>query len=172
MFRPIGEHWNKGQVVKLSDKDSSGPAVRSAGAGLVLAAVVVFLAVAEKVSGILDEAHTFAMEAALTQVEQGFTVREDYWNGELKPGEKKIIRHQLFKGNEYWFWLGSSANKAWPSVSVYDATGKLVQVESLREMNKASARVLPPKTGTYVVLISVEAEDAEIVDWALAYGFR
>lgn len=133
---------------------------------------VLFFAWGGSLFGILDEAHSFAMEAAAEHVQKGFTVREDYWKGELKPGEEKVIRHQLFKGNEYWFWLGSSVEGALPSVSIYDLEGKLVQVESIRNPHMAAARVLPPKTGSYLVLVSVKAKDAEVVDWALAYGYR
>lgn len=123
-------------------------------------------------NAILDEAHSFAMEIADAHVQKGFAVREDYWNGEIKPGEKKIIRHQLFKGNEYWFWIGSSADEARPKIAIYDLDGKLVQVEHLEEMHMAAARVLPPKTGSYLILITVECEGAKTVDWALAYGYR
>ena len=172
MFRIIGEHWNQREIVKHNHTFLSGPVVMVSKARWILATLVVVLALVGTAPAILDEAHSFAMEAASEHVAQGFTVREDYWSGELKAGEKKIVRHQLFKGNEYWFWLGSSASNAWPSVSIYDADGKLVQVEALNEEYKASARVLPPKTGTYVILISVDTEDSETVDWALAYGFR
>ncbi len=46
----------------------------------------------------VDEAHDYAMEAATPFVNQGFTVREDYWNGEVESGQQLAIRHQLFKG--------------------------------------------------------------------------
>ncbi len=131
-----------------------------------------WLSGARKALAILDEAHSFAMQIAEAHVEKGFAVREDYWSGELKPGGKKVIRHQLFKGNEYWFWIGSSRNEARPSVSIYDLEGNLVQVESLQETHMAAARVLPPRTGSYLIMITVDCEDADIVDWALAYGYR
>ncbi len=156
----------------LANTFLSRPFSAVARAGWAIAGLVTVIAVVGSASAVVDEAHSSAMDAATKHVEEGFTVREDYWSGELKPGEKKIIRHQLFKGNEYWFWLGSSIEEAWPSVSIYDEDGKLVQVESLSEVKKASARVLPPKTGTYLILISVEAEGSDTVDWALAYGFR
>ena len=139
------------------------------GRGLALA---LFLSLAGGALAILDEAHTFAMEAAVPHVKKGFTVREDYWNGHLKSGEIKIIKHQLFKGNEYWFWMGSATDGAKPSVKIYDQEGKLMQVESTSEMHMAAARVLPPKTGTYLILVTVDAGEEEKVDWALAYGYR
>src|SRR6266542_969832 len=73
----------------------------------------------------VDDAQSFALQAAETYVKQGFQVREDYWGGDLGSGEKKAVRQQLFKGNEYWFWLGTEVDRAKVSVHVYDSDGKL-----------------------------------------------
>ena len=73
----------------------------------------------------VDDAQSFALQAAEPYVKQGFQVREDYWGGDLGSGEKKAVRQQLFKGNEYWFWLGTEVDKAKVSVHVYDSDGKL-----------------------------------------------
>ncbi len=51
-------------------------------------------------------------QAAEPYVKDGFQVREDYWGGDLGTGEKKAVKQQLFKGNEYWFWLGTEVEKA------------------------------------------------------------
>ncbi len=59
----------------------------------------------------VDDAQSFALQAAETYVKQGFQVREDYWGGDLGSGEKKAVRQQLFKGNEYWFWLGTEVDR-------------------------------------------------------------
>src|ERR1044072_2472159 len=53
----------------------------------------------------VDDAQSFALQAAEPYVKQGFQVREDYWGGDLASGEKKAVRQQLFKGNEYWVWV-------------------------------------------------------------------
>ena len=60
----------------------------------------------------VDDAQSFALQAAEPYVKEGFQVREDYWGGDLGPGEKKAVRQQLFKGNEYWFWLGTEVERA------------------------------------------------------------
>jgi len=60
----------------------------------------------------VDDAQSFALQAAEPYVKQGFQVREDYWGGDLGSGEKKAVRQQLFKGNEYWFWLGTEVDRA------------------------------------------------------------
>lgn len=51
--------------------------------------------------GSVDDAQSFALQAAEPYVKDGFQVREDYWGGDLGAGEKKAVRQQLFKGNEY-----------------------------------------------------------------------
>ena len=72
-------------------------------------------------------ARAFALLAAEPYVKKGFHVREDYWVGDLASGERKAVRQQLFKGNEYWFWLGTEVDKAKVSVHVYDSDGKLAE---------------------------------------------
>src|SRR3954469_21838468 len=80
-----------------------------------------------RVHATVDDAQSFALQAAEPYVKDGFQVREDYWGGDLASGEKKAVRQQLFKGNEYWFWLGSEIETAKVSVHVYDSDGKLVE---------------------------------------------
>jgi len=50
-------------------------------------------------AGTVDDAQSFALQAAEPYVKEGFQVREDYWGGDLGSGEKKAVRQQLFKGN-------------------------------------------------------------------------
>ena len=75
----------------------------------------------------VDDAQSFALQAAEPYVKQGYQVREDYWGGDLGVGEKKAVRQQLFKGNEYWFWMGTEVEQAKISVHIYDADGKLCE---------------------------------------------
>src|SRR5713101_6015400 len=64
----------------------------------------------------VDDAQSFALQAAEPYVKEGFQVREDYWGGDLGSGEKKAVRQQLFQGNEYRFWFTSMIPKEnWPS---------------------------------------------------------
>ena len=120
----------------------------------------------------VDEAHDYAMEAATPFVEQGFTVREDYWNGEVASGQKLAIHHQLFKGNEYVFWLATSNPNCELELSVFDAKGQPVHMESKAGKHSTSVRVNPPRTGTYTVVFSVKSKTEKGVTWALAYGYR
>ena len=89
--------------------------------------LLAFMAAQPVIFASVDDAQSFALQAAEPYVKQGFQVREDYWGGDLGSGEKKAVRQQLFKGNEYWFWLGTEVDRAKVSVHVYDSDGKLAE---------------------------------------------
>jgi hypothetical protein len=120
----------------------------------------------------IDDALSFALEAATPYVEKGFTVREDYWGGDLPVKEQKAIVHQLFKGNEYWFWMGTDSDDAQVSIHIYDSEGNLTESESWQRGKFAAARVVPKKTGSYYLIVEIEKSEQERTHWALAYGFR
>ncbi|MBL9176421.1 MAG: hypothetical protein JNM65_00065 [Verrucomicrobiaceae bacterium] len=120
----------------------------------------------------VDESHDFAMEAATPFVEQGFIVREDYWNGEVKSGQKLMITHQLFKGNEYAFWLGTANENVVLDMKVFDEKGQPVQINAKADKFSMSVRVNPPKTGTYRIVFDLKSKKEASVMWALAYGYR
>jgi hypothetical protein len=122
--------------------------------------------------GTIDDALSFALEAAQAAVKEGFTVREEFWGGDLPSGQPKPIAHQLFKGNEYWFWMGTDIKGAKISVHIYDSAGKLAEDEFWQKGQKAAARIKPKRTGTYYLLVEVEKSTEERTVWSLAYGFR
>lgn len=120
----------------------------------------------------IDDAHSFAMEAAMPFVEQGFIVREDYWNGEVKSGQMLMVRHQMFKGNEYAFWLGTSQEDISFELKVLDEKGDEIELDFKSKGMYSTVRVNPPKTGTYSVVFSLTSKKEKSVYWALAYGYR
>jgi hypothetical protein len=122
----------------------------------------------------VDDAHSFAMEAAAPFVDQGFIVREDFWNGEVKSGQSLMVQHQMFKGNEYAFWLGTGNEDCTLELKVYDDKGKQIQMDPKADKNGmfTTIRVNPPKTGTYKIVFSVKSKSEKSVFWALAYGYR
>jgi hypothetical protein len=136
---------------------------------ILLIFAVVFVAPARAT---IDDALSFALEAADPYVKEGFTVREDYWGGDLPVKQAKAIVHQLFKGNEYWFWMGTDVNKAKISVHIYDADGNLAEDEAKTMEHKAVAHIRPKKTGTYYLIVEIEKSPEERTYWSLAYGFR
>jgi hypothetical protein len=120
----------------------------------------------------IDDALSFALEAADPYVKEGFSVREDYWGGDLPAKTTKAIVHQLFKGNEYWFWMGTDVKEAKISVHIYDSEGNLAEVETKQGPHFATARVQAKKTGSYYLIVEVEKSPEERTHWALAYGFK
>ena len=99
-------------------------------------------------------------------------IGEAWWNGELKAGETKIVQHQLFKRNEYWFWLGSSIQNSKVSIHVYDAEGKLADVEAWAKNNVAGVRLVPANSGTYYIRVAIEESAEQPVEWAVIYAYR
>ncbi len=120
----------------------------------------------------VDDALSFAQEAALSYVKQGFTVREDAWGGDLGLKDQKAVTAQLFKGNEYWFWLGTDTQGAVITVHVYDSAGKLAESECWQRGRFAGAKVTPAKTGSYYAIVTVEKSAKERSNWALVYGYK
>ena len=120
----------------------------------------------------VDDALSFSLEAAAPYVKEGFTVREDYWGGDLPVKTTKAIVHQLFKGNEYWFWMGTNEKGAKISVHIYDSEGNIAEVEAWQKPHFAAARVVPKKTGSYYLIVEIEKSPLERTSWSLAYGFR
>ncbi len=120
----------------------------------------------------VDDALSFAHEAAQPYVKKGFTVREDAWGGDLGVKDQQAVTAQLFKGNEYWFCLGTDVRNAVITVHIYDAQGKLVETESWQKGRFAGARVTPTKTGTYYAIITVEKSPEERTGWAVVYAYK
>lgn len=139
---------------------------------LAVVGALVMMVGATLVYATVDESHDFAMEAATPFVEQGFIVREDYWNGEVKSGQKLQITHQLFKGNEYAFWLGTSQEGVTLDMKVYDEKNQPVHIDAKTDKFFMSVRVNPPKTGTYKIVFELKSKTVPGVLWALAYGYR
>ncbi len=120
----------------------------------------------------IDDAHSFAMEAAIPFVKKGFIVREDYWNGEVKSGQRLMVKHQMFKGNEYAFWIGCPEDDAEFELTVLDEKGVEIALDFTASQYFASMRVNPPRSGTYTVIFSVSSKSSKSLYWALAYGYR
>ena len=120
----------------------------------------------------VDDAHSRAMDAAVPAVKDGYLVRDEYWSGALVAKEPSVVKHQLFAGNSYWFWLGSDEASAQVTVHVYDPSGKLADKESWQRGNMAAVKVTPKKTGMYLIVFSIEQSKAKKSRWALTYGYK
>jgi len=120
----------------------------------------------------VDDAMSFAYEAANPYAEKGWIIREDAWGGDLGEGDKKAVTAQLFRGNNYIFFLGTDVEGAKLRVNIYDTAGKLAESKSWQEGKFAYAEIKPGATGTYYVVVEVLSSPEERTGWALVYGFR
>jgi len=120
----------------------------------------------------VDDALSFAYEAANPYAEEGWIIREDAWGGDLGAGEKKAVTAQLFRGNSYIFFLATDVDGASLRVNVYDAEGNLAESKSWQRGKFAYAEIRPRATGTYYLVVEVVSSPEERTGWALVYGFR
>ena len=125
----------------------------------------------------MDDALSFALEGIGKYIKQGYTLREDTWGGDLPEKEAKAISHQLFKGNDYWFCMGSDVKGAKISIHVYDSDGNLVEETNSWQDEKADgayagAEVKCKRTGTYFLIVKIEKSSEERTTWGLVYGYK
>ncbi len=139
---------------------------------LIRLLTALFLSATPALHAVVDDAHSFALEAATPYVRKGFVVREEHWAGWLEKGQQSSIEHQLFKGNQYWFWLASDETEARVTIHVYDSGGRLVDAEAWQSGKTAAVRVTPKRTGTYYIVFSVQDTRLKRTRWAVAYGYK
>ena len=125
----------------------------------------------------VDDSLTFALEAMGKYIKQGYTLREDTWGGDLPEKEAKAISHQLFKGNDYWFCMGTDVKGAKISIHVYDSDGNLVEEsnswqDETKEGAYAGAEIKCKRTGTYFLIVKVEKSGEERTSWGLVYSYK
>lgn len=167
--------------------------LRTRGIGKSLVIFSVLTSLGGLVYAFVNEAVSIALEAATPYVEQGFEVREDNWFGEVESGKPLLIKHQLFRGNEYWFWAGTSWPGATVRVDAFNRKGESVSLESFSKGGAAGVRVLPKRTQAYFLRVIVKYDpkspeaiaaandpnidpsllkEPEALDWGLTYGYR
>jgi len=138
---------------------------------LPLAALALLVA-APAAWGFVDDALSFAYEAANPYAQRGWIIREDAWGGDLEEGGKKAVTAQLFRGNSYMFFLATDVDGANLRVNIYDAEGALAESKSWQRGRFAYAEIKPRSTGTYYAIVEVLSSPEERTGWALVYGFQ
>ena len=136
---------------------------------VVLASISLVLASA---FATVDDAISRALEAIDPYVKQGYVVRDDQWGGDLGLKERKAFPHTLFKGNDYWFCMGTDVDNARIAIHVYDSRGKLVEKTSWQKGRFAAAEVIAPATGTYYIVAEVSSSPQERTSWAMVYAYK
>jgi hypothetical protein len=120
----------------------------------------------------VDDALSFAYEAANPYAERGWIIREDAWGGDLEEGGKKAVTAQLFRGNSYIFFLATDVDGATLRVNIYDAEGNLAESKSWQRGRFAYAEIKPRSTGTYYAIVEILSSPEDRTGWALVYGFQ
>jgi hypothetical protein len=120
----------------------------------------------------LDDAITSAIQTMDPYVKQGYISRDDEWGGDLGLREQKAIPHTLFRGNDYWFCVGTDVENARVAIHLYDSKGKLAENDSWQKGRFAAARINPSATGTYYIIVEITASPKERTTWAMVYGYK
>jgi hypothetical protein len=136
------------------------------------AAALALLLVAPAAWAYVDDALSFAYEAANPYAQRGWVIREDAWGGDLGAGDKKAVTAQLFRGNSYMFFLATDVDGAVLRVNIYDSEGNLAESKSWQRGRFAYAEVKPRSTGTYYAIVEIVSSPEERTGWALVYGFQ
>lgn len=152
-------------------------ALKSIALSVSLAMAVVLGLGARWALAFVHDGKSAAIEGALPQLdleENPYLLRESWWHDSFqKKGDVKLIQHQLFKRNDYWFWAGLSEYDAKVSIHIYDSAGELADNEDWQKDNVAGVRILPEASGNYYIRIELlENPTGEPIDWAVIYAFR
>lgn len=125
---------------------------------------------------VIDEVKLIAQRAAMGSLtgKTPFVLRESSWSGVIEPGKARLIQLQLFKRNEYQFWMAVPNRKAGVNVNVYDGNGEIVESENIRydTGNVASLIVRPRETGVYYLRISLQTSIETSQKWSVIYAYR
>lgn len=128
------------------------------------------------VKPVIDEVKLIAQRAAMSYLtgKNPFILRESSWGGVIDPGKARLIQLQLFKRNEYQFWMAVPDRGAGVNVNVYDGNGEIVESEDIRydTGNVASVIVRPHESGVYYLRISLQTTIETPQEWSVIYAYR
>ncbi len=86
--------------------------------------------------------------------------------------DQQAVTAQLFKGNEYGFWLATDTGGAVITVHIYDLTASLPKRVLAEGSLRRSQDHTHQATGAYYAIVTVEKSPQERSNWALVYGYR
>jgi hypothetical protein len=115
-------------------------------------------------------ARSRASDLAGAWANDGFKVRDAHVTGTFQTGQAKLVRVNLFAGNQYWFTLAAGEAVKKVAVVVYDESGKPVNFERYEDGSRAAAGFAPQTSGPY--LIKVELLEGDPSAYALLYSYR
>jgi len=135
-------------------------------------ACVAFATSLVPVSAVVDDAQSYALEAATPWVEKGVELRYDYARGQLMPGGVARVSYQVFKGSEYWFFAGGSEDGVKMSMKVLDPQGQSVKGKTKHGNNATTFHFTAERTMMITIEVSGKLDVPMPFNWAVVYGFR
>src|SRR5215207_5724050 len=111
-----------------------------------------------------------ALDLAGAWTNDGFKLRDGHITGALKAGESKLIRVNLYAGNNYWFTAAGTSKTSKLAVRIFDDGGKPMTFEAYQDEGRAAAGFAPTASGPY--LVKVEQLEGEPSPFALVYSYR
>jgi hypothetical protein len=139
--------------------------------------VLIFALLVQGYSAPMDDEHTAAYRRAIdlsgAWSNDGFKRRDSCWTGKLKKGEAKIVEVNLYAGDQYWFSVGTDGKAKKMAVTVYDETGKPVEILTHQDDDggaRAAAGFAPAASGPYLIKVQLLEGDAAV--FALVYSYK
>ena len=111
-----------------------------------------------------------ALDLAGAFTNDGFKLRDGHLTGTIKVGEPKIVRVNLFSGNEYWFTVAGGPKVKKLAISIFDEAGKAVASEPLDDEARGAVGFAPTASGPY--LLKIEQVEGEPGEFALIYSYK
>lgn len=137
----------------------------------------IFLAVAVLSATLLaapedDEvaARRSALDLAGAWTNDGFKLRDGHFSGSLKVGEPKLIRVNLYAGNQYWFTFAGTSKAKKLAINIFDDQGRPMKVDAHQDEGRAAAGFQPTASGPY--LVKLEILEGEPSAFALVYSYK
>jgi hypothetical protein len=120
----------------------------------------------------VDDAQSYALEAATPWVRKGVEIRYDYARGTTFSGRPVKVSYQVFKGNRYWFFAGGSEDGVRMDVVVRDENGQALSGTTSQGTNSATFHFTAPRTMLVSIEVTGTIKPAQAFGWALVYGFQ
>lgn len=120
----------------------------------------------------VDDAQSYALEAAEPWVKQGVEIRYDYARGTTFSGRPVKVSYQVFKGTRYWFFAGGSEDGVHLDIAVRDDADKPIAGTTSHGTNNATFSFTAPRTMLVSIEVTGVIKPAQAFGWALVYGFQ
>lgn len=133
---------------------------------------ILLLAAAPAARAVMDDAHSFAMQAAEPWVAEGVEIRYEYPRGTIPSGGKAAASFQVFKGNQYWFFCGGSEDGVKLKLTVFGPDGTPLEGTVTEGVNSTTWQFTAPRTMMVRIEVTGTTPDGAPLDWAVAYGYR